>query len=171
MSNARLPDIYNLCQFQFANKRLCGMPAHPKGDGMCLNHFRHVNAKPAPREDDLSAELASPAGDFICQIDINHVLGNLFQALAANRITPRRASSLAYIAALMTQTQIGAFDEARRWEIDAPVFKKILKLKNPKLDLDKAIKEARARQAAAQNAVDNPAPDSTPAPAVNSAKA
>jgi hypothetical protein len=58
MSNAGPADIYNLCQFQFANKRLCGMPAHPKGDGMCLNHFRHVNAKPAPREDDLSPRAA-----------------------------------------------------------------------------------------------------------------
>ena len=77
------------------------MPAHPKGDGLCLHHSRHLDAKPAPREDDLSGEITSLVGDYITQIDINHVLGKLYEALAANRLSPRRASSLAYIAFLM----------------------------------------------------------------------
>jgi len=132
MSNARPSDIFNLCQFQFANGRLCGLPAHPKGDGLCLVHYRHVTAKPKPREDDLSQELKSPAGDYITQIDINHVLGKFFDALAANRLSPRRARSLAYIAYLINQTQKGAKDEARRWNIDAPIFKRLLRLKYPK---------------------------------------
>ncbi|HTZ31857.1 MAG TPA: hypothetical protein VMH31_05340 [Methylomirabilota bacterium] len=134
MSNARPHDFFNLCQFQFANKRLCGLPAHPKGDGYCLTHARarYAAEHPPQREDDLSAELRSPAGDFITQIDINTVLGKLFDALAANRLSPRRASSLAYIAFLLLQSQQGAKKEAMRWTVDYPVFEKMLKLKYPK---------------------------------------
>src|ERR1700760_1147827 len=112
MSNARPADPFNLCSFTFANGRLCGLPAHPKGDGLCLAPSRRSIAAAKPREDDLSRELASPAGDFMTQIDLNHVLGKLFHYLAANRITPRRASSLAYIAYLISQTQKGAKAEA-----------------------------------------------------------
>ena len=130
MSNARPNDIFNLCQFTFANGRMCGLPAHPKHDGLCLVHARR--SKPEPREDNLAAELASPAGDFITQIDINHVLGNLFQALASNRITPRRAGTLAYIGCLLSQTQFAAKKEAAYWEIDKPTMRKLVELKYPK---------------------------------------
>lgn len=33
---------------------------------------------PPPAEENLSGELATPSGDFLTQVDINHVLGNLF---------------------------------------------------------------------------------------------
>jgi len=131
MSNARPIDPFNLCQFQYAGGRCCGLPAHPKGDGLCLSHFRLAHAKPAPREENLSAELANPAGDYITQIDINHVLGKLFDALAANRCSPRRASSLAYIACLLAQTQKAAKEEARHWADDEFVFQTMLKIKYP----------------------------------------
>ena len=72
------------------------MPAHPKYEGLCLNHAT-IHRRTYHREDDLVKELASPAGDFITQIDINHVLGKLFEALAANRVSPKRAATLAYI--------------------------------------------------------------------------
>jgi hypothetical protein len=128
MSNARPTDIFNLCQFTFANGRMCGLPAHPKHNGLCLAHGRRAE----PREDDLAAYLASPAGDFITQIDINHVLGKLFTALAANRISSRRAGTLAYIACHLMQTQAGAKNEARRWEIDSSTYRKLVALKYPK---------------------------------------
>ena len=133
MSNARPSDIYNLCQFTSPNGRMCGLPVHPKGDGLCLTHFRYTKAQAKPREDDLSAELASPDGDYITQIDINHVLGKLFDALAANRLSARRASSLAYIGSLVAQTQKAAKHEAERWEIDLPISKKLAALKYPEL--------------------------------------
>ena len=127
MSNARPTDIFNLCQFTFANGRTCVLPAHPKHHGLCLTHARR--SKPEPREEDLSAELASPAGDFTTQIDINHVLGKLFTALASNRVSPRRAGTLAYIGCLLSQTQQGAKVEAARWDLDAPTLKKLVELK------------------------------------------
>jgi hypothetical protein len=134
MSNARPSHIHNLCQFTFANGRKCRLPAHPKGEGLCLTHFRYTKAqaKPQPREDDLSAEITSLAGDYITKIDINHVLGKLFDALAANRLSARRAASLAYIAALLLQSQEGAWNEARRWHLEMPVFTNLLRLKYPK---------------------------------------
>jgi hypothetical protein len=131
MSNARPSDPFNLCQFQYARGHCCGLPAHPKGDGLCLSHYRQAHTRPATREDDLSAELANPAGDYITQIDINHVLGKLFDALAAKRCSPRRASSLAYIACLLAQTQKAAKEEARHWATDKPVFQTMLKIKYP----------------------------------------
>jgi len=134
MTNARPSDPFNLCQFTSASGRCCGLPAHPKGDGLCLLHYRMANARPAPREDNLSAELANPASDYITQIDINHVLGKLFDALAANRCSPRRASSLAYIACLLAQTQKAAKEEARHWADDKPVFQTMLKIKYPDYD-------------------------------------
>ena len=177
MSNARPTDIFNLCQFTFANGRMCGLPAHPKGEGLCLTHFRATKAKPDPREDDLSADLRSPAGDYITQIDINHVLGKLFDALAANRLSPRRASSLAYIVFLLMQSQEGAKDEARRWFIDYPVFKQLLKLKYPKdhpyypKDVKPAPAQSRRRSSSAKSDAPDAAPASTPKPAAKSARA
>ena len=134
MSNARVPDPYNLCQFTFANGRLCGLPASPKYDGLCYAHGRRANSPPpAPREFDLSPEFTSPTGEFITQIDINHVLGKLFVALAANRISTRRAGTLAYIAGLLAQTQSGAKREALRWDLDYDTLLKLYHLKYGKV--------------------------------------
>jgi len=123
MSNARPGDAYNLCQFTFANGRMCGLPAHPKHHGLCLNHARLQSFQQQPREEDLSREIRSLADDYITQIDINHVLGKLFDALAANRISTKRATSLAYIADLLMRSQGGAKQEARCWDLDLPIYK------------------------------------------------
>ena len=130
MTMKRSENPYDLCQFQFANGKCCGMPAHPNYDGLCLTHGT-LSRRASVREDDLSAELANPAGEYITQIDINHVLGKLFDALAAKRCSPRRASSLAYIACLLAQTQKAAKEEARHWAADKPVFQTMLKIKYP----------------------------------------
>jgi len=61
------------------------MPAHPKYNGLCLNHGT-IHKRATMREDDLYNELASPSGAFLSQAEINQALGKLFEALAANRI-------------------------------------------------------------------------------------
>lgn len=125
------PDAtYNLCTFKFANGKFCTMPAHPKHDGLCLNHAT-IHRRTFHREDDLVKELSSPAGDFITQIDINHVLGKLFEALAANRITPKRAVTLAYIGHLLLRSQSGARREASNWPIESQVLSKLVEIKYP----------------------------------------
>ncbi|HEY1467664.1 MAG TPA: hypothetical protein VGF61_01375, partial [Candidatus Acidoferrum sp.] len=70
MSNQRYDPTYDLCQFQFANGKCCGMPAHPKYNGLCLNHGT-IHKRTSVREDDLYMELASPTGDFHSAADVN----------------------------------------------------------------------------------------------------
>jgi hypothetical protein len=94
MSNRRPDSSYNLCTYQFANRKCCGMPANPSYHKLSLNHGA-IHRRTHHREDDLLAELASPAGDFITQFDIKYVLGKLFQALAANRVSPPPSPTLA----------------------------------------------------------------------------
>jgi len=130
MTNKR-PDVsYNLCTFKFANGKFCTMPAHPKYEGLCLNHAT-IHRRTYHREDDLVKELASPAGDFITQIDINHVLGKLFEALAANRVSPKRAATLAYIGHLLMRSQSGARREASTWPIESKILSKLVAIKYP----------------------------------------
>jgi hypothetical protein len=91
------------------------------------------------------------------QIDINHVLGKLFQALASNRITARRATSLAYIAYLISQSQKAASTEARNWDENKDVYQRWADLKDPILTKQNAAlyeeflqyKAAKAQSAAA----------------------
>lgn len=111
MSNQRIDPNYDLCQFQFANGKCCGMPAHPKYNGLCLNHGT-IHKRATMREDDLYNELASPSGAFLSQAEINQALGKLFEALAANRISTRRAATLAYIGHLLLQAYSGLKAEA-----------------------------------------------------------
>ena len=82
----------------------------------------------------MSAELCNPVEDYITQIDINHVLGKLFDALAANRISVKRASSLAHIADLLMRSQEGAKRDVEQWKQDLPTFKTWVKLKNVKAE-------------------------------------
>ncbi len=106
------------------------MPSHPDYKGLCRNHGT-AHRRTQHREDDLLKELASPAGDFITQIDINHVLGKLFEALAANRVSPRRAATLAYIGHLLLQSQNGARFEASNWHSESKIISQLAAIKYP----------------------------------------
>jgi hypothetical protein len=48
--------------------------------------------------DTLTDELAEAAGDFSSAGPVNHVMGKVFHALAADRISTRKAGVLCYIA-------------------------------------------------------------------------
>ena len=95
---------------------------------------------PAPKSpsassdsDDLSSELAPPALDYLTQVDIHHILGNLFHALASGRVSPQRASSLAYICTVLMQSQKGVHDQVRFMELTGFKFlKKELEARYPK---------------------------------------
>jgi len=112
MSNRRNDPDYNLCQFQFANGKCCGMPAHPKYNGLCLNHGT-INSRANVREDELYDYMTSPSGEPLTQQEIQRALARVFEALAANRISTRRAATLAYLGFLMLQTYSGLKAEAR----------------------------------------------------------
>jgi hypothetical protein len=110
MTTRRQDSTFDLCTFQFANGKLCGMPKH---NGLCLNHAT-IHRRTSHREDDLSADLATFTGEFITSTDINQSLGQLYHALAANRVSPKRAAILAYIGGLLLQSRSGVEPEAAR---------------------------------------------------------
>jgi hypothetical protein len=130
VTTKRQNSSFNLCQFQYADGRLCGLPALDSLKGYCRSHAT-LKSRSIHREDDLSTDLASPLGEYISQIEINHVLGKLFESLAANRVSAKRAATLAYIAQLLLQSQQGGKEEARRWPIDNSTFKQWLDIKAP----------------------------------------
>jgi hypothetical protein len=116
MTVKRSENPFDLCQFQFANGKCCGMPAHPKYNGLCLNHGT-LNSRTNVREDDLFNFMAIPSGATLTQEEIQRALGRVFEALASNRISTRRASTLAYLGFLMLQTYSGLKAEARMTEL------------------------------------------------------
>ncbi|HKI10889.1 MAG TPA: hypothetical protein VKA02_02160 [Candidatus Acidoferrum sp.] len=129
MTTKRTDNPYDLCQFQFANGKCCGMPAHPNYNGLCLNHGT-IHMRTAAREDDLYNELASPSGAFLSQAEINQALGKLFEALAANRISTRRAATFGYLAQLLLQVHAGLQADARMVELQgAKDLHMLLKMK------------------------------------------
>ncbi len=129
MSNQRNDPNYELCQFQFANGKHCAMPAHPRFNGLCLNHGS-LNRRGYEREDDLITFMAIPSGAVLTQEEIQLALGKLFEALAGNRISTRRAATLAYIGFLLLQTYSGLKAEARMTELQgAKDLRMLLKMK------------------------------------------
>jgi hypothetical protein len=129
MTTTRAENPFDLCQFQFANGKCCGMPAHPKYNGLCLNHGT-IHSRANAREDELYNLLVSPAGGLLSQEEINLALVKLFEALATNRISTRRAATLAYIGHLLLQTYSGLKAEARMTELQgAKDLRMLLKMK------------------------------------------
>jgi hypothetical protein len=88
------------------------MPAHPKFNGLCLNHGT-MHKRTSVREDDLYMELASPTGDFHSAPDVNNALGKLLHALAGNRVSTKLAATLAYIGYLLMMSQGNVQAEVR----------------------------------------------------------
>jgi hypothetical protein len=90
----------NRCQFETSDGRRCRMLRHNGHPSLCLFHARdEMQLLESQR---LGAELsASITGQFMTATDINFVLGKLFTATAQNRIPPRNAAILAYVAQLM----------------------------------------------------------------------
>jgi len=75
-------------------------PDHPS---LCVFHARAE--RQLIESDRLGSELAaSLTGGFMTATDINFVLGKLFKAIAQNRIQPRIAANLAFVAKLLLQS-------------------------------------------------------------------
>lgn len=90
------------CQFFSTDNRRCRMPrwhAHP---AYCLHHARREQQ--LLETERVADELLPLTGTFRTAHDVNMVLGNLFTALAQNRIPPGTAATLAYIGSLLLHT-------------------------------------------------------------------
>ncbi|MFI5059588.1 MAG: hypothetical protein ACHQLQ_15570 [Candidatus Acidiferrales bacterium] len=91
------------CQHRFANGKRCRNSASQSHFGLCLHHFTLSAAVGASRQlshsdsTDLSAELIGELSEFESALSINKFLANLLALVTKGRVSPRRASVLAYI--------------------------------------------------------------------------
>jgi hypothetical protein len=83
------------CRHYTDRGRRCQLPVVDTRSGYC---FRHAKPEPAPSDSvDLSAELIGEHSDFQSAVAINNFLTNLLVQVTKGRVSPRRASVLAYI--------------------------------------------------------------------------
>src|SRR5712664_2822017 len=88
------------CQHRTSTGRQCRSVVAEPGDSFCA---RHAASEPSDTED-FSAALTDKACRFQNAQGVNHSLGALYTLLAQGRISPRRASALAYISSLLLRT-------------------------------------------------------------------
>jgi len=97
MTTKRSNNPYDLCQFTYSDGRCCGLPAVPSGDGLCRSHASLKRFRP-PVDDELTRDLPDFTSDPPSQDDIHRAVARIMQALAANRISTRRAATFGYLA-------------------------------------------------------------------------
>jgi hypothetical protein len=100
MTIKRAENPYDLCQFQYADGRCCGLPTIPSGDGLCRSHASLKRFHPAP-EEEAAPSFTDFASDPPSEEDVHRAVGRIMQALAANRISTRRAATFGYLAQLL----------------------------------------------------------------------
>jgi hypothetical protein len=108
---------YVRCEYRFANGMRCSLPCLPGTTSergpvpsgapnpelqFCSRHAKLAQAEPI--EQDLSKFILKGSQDFQTAQGVNFSLANIFELLAKNRISPRRAAVLAYIASLLLRT-------------------------------------------------------------------
>jgi hypothetical protein len=91
---------FSRCQFSYSDGRRCRMLRASDHSTLCVYHSREERQLlEAERIGQLLA--ASPSGGYLTATDVNPVLGKLYTAIAQNRIPPRNAATLAYVAQLL----------------------------------------------------------------------
>ena len=88
------------CQYRTATGRQCCLPIVDPNSSFCA---RHASSQPNESENFL-APLTARACRFQNAAGINYSLSALYALLAQGRISPRRASTLAYISSLLLRT-------------------------------------------------------------------
>src|SRR6266705_3229570 len=100
----------HLCLFSFSDGRQCRMLRHKDHSALCIFHARAE--RQLIEADKLGREIASPpSGEYLTAVDVNHVLGKLFGAVAQNRLPTRNAAILAYLGQLLLQSVPKVQDE------------------------------------------------------------
>lgn len=92
----------NRCVRQFTDGRRCRMLRQSGHDSLCVFHAKEEQQ--LLEADKLAAEFASVSGQFMTAIDVNHVLGKVFDAFAHKRITHRTANTFGYLGQLLLQS-------------------------------------------------------------------
>ncbi len=103
------------CCYVSADGRRCGMLRSKGHPSLCPQHRRQqlaAQADPAA----VAAELLGGIENFQTAAAVNHALGRLLVLVAGNRITSRRAATLAYICQLLLSSLPALEDEVARTE-------------------------------------------------------
>src|SRR5919108_166105 len=96
------------CRHRVRTGAYCRLPVSDPKTGLC---FRHASLRLQEVDSgDLSEELVCGIKEFHSAVDINHVLGELYKLLAANKISPRRGAVMAFTCSLLLRT-LPAVDE------------------------------------------------------------
>jgi len=90
------------CPYIYSNGKRCSLPGSSAHSGFCRRHSPDSLpvAIPVPvhnDSEDLSADLLPELSEFSAGTDIRQFLGRLLTLVTKGRISPRRASVLAYI--------------------------------------------------------------------------
>ena len=96
------------CQYRTATNRQCRHRVPDPESSFCSKHA----ASQLNDYEDLSHDLTRNACNFLNAQGINYSLANLYKLLASGRISPRRASTLAYISSLLLRS-LTAIDNDR----------------------------------------------------------
>ncbi len=126
-------DESSLCQFSFADGRICRMFRQHDHPSLCVFHARAE--RQIMESDRLGSELAATlTGRFMTATDINFALGKLFKAIAQNRIPPRNAANMAFVGKLLLLS-LGKLQEEFCFKYDFEAWKRMctnsIPLSNP----------------------------------------
>jgi len=93
------------CSARTPSGRRCRMAISDPESGLCFRHAA-LRLEELKRIDagDFSTQLVCGIDEFRSAEDINHVLGELYKLLAADKITPRRGAVMAYTCSLLLRT-------------------------------------------------------------------
>jgi hypothetical protein len=98
------------CTFSTSDNRHCTMLRHDSHPSFCLFHARKERI--LLESDRIGPELAPPSGKFHSFTDLNESLTQLWNLLAADRISRKRAATLGYVASLIFPTIVHVANEA-----------------------------------------------------------
>jgi hypothetical protein len=90
------------CRQRTASVRRCRMSVSDPDSGLCSKHAAQLQKD--LDQADLSASLIGDVQEFRSADDINHTLGELYKLQARNKISPRRASVMAFTCSLLLRT-------------------------------------------------------------------
>ena len=116
-TNSNPSNTSALCQHQFENGTRCRLPVLSADSAFCTRHARLGQNQPV--EEDFRAKLLRNSQDFQTAQGINFALGNLYDLVAQNRISTRRAAVLAYISSFLLRS-LPAIDYDRTKKINDP---------------------------------------------------
>jgi hypothetical protein len=90
------------CPYLYPNGKRCSLPGSPSHSGFCSRHSQTI--APAAQllpvqndSEDLSAELLPELSQFSSGVDIRTFLARLLILITKGRVSPRRASVMAYV--------------------------------------------------------------------------